>query len=137
MPCESAENYAWNECVPTCVSEDEVQCHVNQLRSIHRINVDITYVGEDEVRCRINQLRSMHRINVDITYVGEDEVRCCVNRLRSIIIIIYRDFLPPPRSGSLVKSDNTHAHTIINKHPFAHVLDICSLIFSSCAFLKV
>ena len=28
-----------------------------------------------------------------------------------VIIIIYHDFLPPPRRGSLVKSDNTHTHT--------------------------
>ena len=26
------------------------------------------------------------------------------------IIIIYRDFLPPPRRGGNVKSDNTHTH---------------------------
>ena len=28
-----------------------------------------------------------------------------------IIIIIYHDFLPPPRMGSHVQSDNTHTHT--------------------------
>ena len=47
------------------------------------------------------------------------------------IIIIYHGFLPPPRRGSRVKSENTL--TIINIHSFAHLLDICALIFSSCA----
>ena len=40
--------------------------------------------------------------------------------------IIYHDFLPPPRRGCHVKSDNTH--TIINIRPF---------IFSSCAIFTV
>ena len=48
-----------------------------------------------------------------------------------IILIIYHDFLPPVRRGSHVKSDNTH--TVINIHPLAHILDICALIFISCA----
>ena len=50
-------------------------------------------------------------------------------------IIIYRDLLIPPRTGSHVKSDNTHTqtHTIISTHPLAHILHICALIFSSCA----
>ena len=47
-----------------------------------------------------------------------------------IVIIIYHDFLPPPWRCSHVKSDNTQ--TIINIHPLAHILDICTLIFSSC-----
>ena len=51
-----------------------------------------------------------------------------------IIIIIYHDFLPPPRRGSHVKLDNTH--TIINIHPLAHILDICPLVFSSCALFQ-
>ena len=34
---------------------------------------------------------------------------------------IYHDFLPPPRRGSHVKSDNTH--TIDKIHPLAHILD--------------
>ena len=38
-----------------------------------------------------------------------------------IIIIIYHDFLPTPRRGSHVKSDNTH--TVIRIHPLAHILD--------------
>ena len=38
-------------------------------------------------------------------------------------IIIYHDFLPTPRRGSHVKSDNTHTHTVIKKHPLAHILD--------------
>ena len=46
-----------------------------------------------------------------------------------IIILTYNHFLPPPRRSSHVESDNTH--TIINIHPLAHLLDICSLIFSS------
>ena len=49
--------------------------------------------------------------------------------------IIYNDFLPPPRRGSDVQSDNTH--TIINIHPLACILDICALIFSSCAIFTV
>ena len=39
------------------------------------------------------------------------------------IIIIYRDFLPPPRRNSHVKSDNTHTEKIIKIHPLAHILD--------------
>ena len=54
---------------------------------------------------------------------------------RQLQIIIYHDFLPPPRRGSHVKSDNTD--TIINIHPLAHILDICALIFSSCALFTV
>ena len=46
-------------------------------------------------------------------------------------IIIYHDFLPPPRRGSHFKSDNTH--TMINTHPLAHKRDTRDLIFSSCA----
>ena len=38
-----------------------------------------------------------------------------------VIIIIYHDFLPPPRRGSHVKSDNTH--TVIKIHSLAHILD--------------
>ena len=37
-----------------------------------------------------------------------------------IIIIIYHDFLPPPRRGSHVKSDNTQT---VKTHPVAHILD--------------
>ena len=48
-----------------------------------------------------------------------------------ILLVIYHDFLPPPMTGSHVKSDNTH--TIINIHPLANIIDICALIFSSCA----
>ena len=51
------------------------------------------------------------------------------------IIIIYHDFLHQRRRGSHVKSDNTH--TISNIHPLAHILDICDLIFSSCAVFTV
>ena len=50
-------------------------------------------------------------------------------------LTIYHDFFSPPRRGSHVKSDNTQ--TIINNHPLAHILDICALIFSSCAFFTV
>ena len=35
--------------------------------------------------------------------------------------IIYHNFLPPPRRGSHVKSDNTH--TVIQIHPLVHILD--------------
>ena len=52
-----------------------------------------------------------------------------------IIIIIYHDFLLPIRRGSLVKSDNTH--TIVNIHPLAHILDIWTFVFSSCALFTV
>ena len=55
--------------------------------------------------------------------------------IKVITLSIYHDFLPPPRRGSHAKSDNTH--TIINIHPLAHILDICALIFSSCAPLTV
>ena len=51
------------------------------------------------------------------------------------IIIIYHDFLPPPRRGSHVKSDSTH--TIINIHALAHIIDICPLVFSSCPLFIV
>ena len=52
-----------------------------------------------------------------------------------IKILIYHEFLPPPMRGSHVKSDNTH--TLSNIHPLAHILDICALIFSSCALFTV
>ena len=38
-----------------------------------------------------------------------------------IIMITYHDFLPPPRRGSHVKSDNTP--TVIKIHVLAHILD--------------
>ena len=52
-----------------------------------------------------------------------------------LIIIIYRDFLPPPIRSSHVKSDT--AHTVIKIHPLAHILDTWALIFSSCPLLTV
>ena len=39
-----------------------------------------------------------------------------------LIIIIYYDFLPPPRRGSHVKSENTQTIFKIN-NPLAHILD--------------
>ena len=64
---------------------------------------------------------------------------CAMDRMSVIIIIIYHDFLPPLRMGTIlgshVKSDNTH--TIINIHALAHILDICALVFSSCALFTV
>ena len=53
-----------------------------------------------------------------------------------IMIIIYHDVLPPPRRGCHVKSDNTHtlSSTI---HPLAHILNTCTLIFSSCVIFTV
>ena len=56
------------------------------------------------------------------------------NKIYPNIIIIYHDFLPPPWRGSHVKSDNTQSSNI---HPLAHILDICALIFSSCALFTV
>ena len=52
------------------------------------------------------------------------------------IIITCNDFLPPPRRGSYVKSDNTHTQSS-NKNPLAQILDTCALIFSSCARFTV
>ena len=49
--------------------------------------------------------------------------------------IKYHDLLLKLRRGSYVKSDNKH--TIINIHPLAHILDICTLIFSSCVLFTV
>ena len=49
--------------------------------------------------------------------------------------MIYHDFVPIPRRGSHVKTDNKL--TIIAIHPLAHILDICALIFSSFAFFTV
>ena len=43
------------------------------------------------------------------------------------------DFLPI--WGSHVKSDNTY--TIINIHHLAHILDTCTLIFSSCSLFTI
>ena len=37
--------------------------------------------------------------------------------------------------GVVMSSQITH--TIINTHPLAHILDICSLIFSSCAIISL
>ena len=51
-------------------------------------------------------------------------------------IIIYHEFLPSPRRGSHVKSDNTHTIIIII-HPLAHTLGTCALIFNSCALFTV
>ena len=44
--------------------------------------------------------------------------------------IIYNDFLPSPRRGSLASSQITHPQSS-NIHPFAHVLDTCASIFGS------
>ena len=54
----------------------------------------------------------------------------------TIIIIIHHDFHSPPRRGSHVKSDKTHTQSS-NIHHLAHILDICALIFSSCALFTV
>ena len=54
---------------------------------------------------------------------------CGCHEVPMAICIIYHDFLPPPRRGNHVKSHNTHI--IINMHPLAHLLDICSLVFSA------
>ena len=40
------------------------------------------------------------------------------------------------RACGIVTSSQT-THIIINIHPLAHVLDICALIFSSCAIFTV
>ena len=54
---------------------------------------------------------------------------------RNTIIIINLNNIPrlspSTRRGTHVKSDNTH--TIININHLAHIPDICTLIFSSCA----
>ena len=39
------------------------------------------------------------------------------------------------QGGLVISSQITN--TIINIHPLAHILDICALIFSSCAFFTV
>ena len=51
------------------------------------------------------------------------------------IIIIYHDFSPPPMSGIVMSSQITD--TIINIHPFSHMLNTCALISSSCALFTV
>ena len=43
------------------------------------------------------------------------------------------DFLPPSSWGSPVTSDYAHAQSC-NKHPLAHILGTCALIFSSLQF---
>ena len=43
------------------------------------------------------------------------------------------DFLPPSSWGSPVTSDYAHAQSS-NKHPLAHILGTCALIFSSLQF---
>ena len=45
------------------------------------------------------------------------------NTLRDITsgIIIYHDFLPPPRRGSHVKSNNTHTYTNTHTHTHADI----------------
>ena len=50
-------------------------------------------------------------------------------------IIIYHDFLPPPRRGSHVKSDNTH--TMVMIYHLALIPDTWALIFSSFALFTV
>ena len=40
---------------------------------------------------------------------------------RLLLLIIYHDFLPPPRSGSHVKPDNTHTHTQSHQDDLAHI----------------
>ena len=59
------------------------------------------------------------------------EMKCLRNLVRmtrmksciEIIIIIYHDFLPTPRSGSHVKSHKTHTQSSRYTHPLAHILD--------------
>ena len=55
-------------------------------------------------------------------------------RLLLLIIITYHDFLP--HQGGVVMSSQI-THTIINIHPLVHILNICALIFSSCALFTV
>ena len=51
-----------------------------------------------------------------------------------IIIIIYHDFVSPPRRRSHVKSDNTQ--TIINMHTLAQIVDIYALSSVVTPFLQ-
>ena len=39
------------------------------------------------------------------------QVLFSARRRRCMVVIIYHDFLPPPRTGNHVKSDYTHTHT--------------------------
>ena len=74
-------------------------------------------------------------------------LHCRPHLVLKIIKIIYKDFLPPPRMGSHVKSDNTHnhkhnplAHIIIRiliRLSITHILDTCALIFNSYAIFTV
>ena len=50
-------------------------------------------------------------------------MHCSVFAIKICNKIIYHDFLPTPRRGSHVKSDNAHTHTVIKIHPIAHILD--------------
>ena len=43
-----------------------------------------------------------------------------IEKPSEVIIIIYNDFLPPPRRGSL---SSLITHTVIKIHPLAHILD--------------
>ena len=52
-----------------------------------------------------------------------------IGKQNNIITIIYPDFLPSPRTGSHVKSDNTHT--------FVHILVTSAFIFSCCAVFTV
>ena len=56
------------------------------------------------------------------------------------IIIIYHDFLPPPRRARVVMTSqitHTHTHTVINIHPIAQILDSWALIFSRRRFYSL
>ena len=83
-------------------------------------------------QCHLTQLEN--KVKQACVMAKKHKIKAfCLKKLNNIII--YRDFPPPLRSGCQVKSDNTHI--IINAHHLANILDICALIFSSCARFTV
>ena len=94
-----------------------------EINAISEWGIETFYLVTKNANCGSS---SIHLLCVDMIEIANSIL---------LLIIIYHDFLPPPKRGSHVKSDNTH--TIITIHPLAHILNICALIFSSCALFTV
>ena len=117
----SRPNYRLTTCVPL-VTLPAVAGDAYNLSYCHKH--DLLLAGCDAALL-------LYTVDLEKIFNKERWATLHLGRIFKKCIIIYNDFLPPPRRGSHVKSDNTH--TIINIHPLANILDICALIYSSCA----
>ena len=78
------------------------------------------------LKLKLSKCLSQLKYNSDTScrkseYIYKTKFRYMIESILIIIIIIYHDFLPTPRSGSHVELDKTH--TVIKIHPLAHILD--------------